>query len=267
MTNIPYYGTLVKYMQIQSIQRALDILSLFSQAHPRWGLTEIATATGLAKGTTHNIINTLTRNGFLNQDPETRRYQLGHKLFTLGTIMAGTLEINQKAGGMAHQLAGRTGLICRLAIWDCDAALVTLNAAPHYADSLSHQIGPRVVAYCSAIGRALLAYLEPDALDTYLNNVELVPFTPKTVTDKKRLVEILEQTVAQGYALNHEELIVGQTSVAATIFKNNGSLAASISLSGSSDRVMGSNKASILTDLRRTAIEISRYMGHFPMVP
>jgi len=254
-------------MQIQSIQRALDILSLFSQAQPRLGLSEIAASMGLAKGTAHNIINTLLQGGFLKQDPETRRYLLGHKLFTLGTIMAGTLEINQKGGGLAHQLAGRTGLVCRLAIWDNDAALVTLNAAPHYADSLSQQIGPRVVAYCSAIGRALLAYLKPQDLDAYMNDVELAPFTPRTVTDKSKLREILKQTIDQGYALNHEELIVGQTSIAATIFRSDGMLAAAISLSGSSDKIMGQQKSNVITDLRRTAIEISRYMGHFPMVP
>ena len=254
-------------MQIQSIQRALDILSLFSQSQPRWGLTDIATAMGLAKGTAHNIINTLMKGGFLKQDSETRRYQLGHKLFTLGTIMAGTLEINQKGGGLAHQLAGRTGLVCRLAIWDTDAALVTLNANPHYADSLSQQIGPRVVAYCSAIGRALLAYLPAEELESYLSEVELTPFTSKTITDKQQLSEILKQTVSQGYAFSHEELIVGQTSFAASIFKGDGSLAAAISLSGSTGKIMGPQQSAIITDLRRTAIEISRYMGHHPTVP
>jgi DNA-binding IclR family transcriptional regulator len=254
-------------MQIQSIQRALDILSLFSQSQPRWGLTDIATAMGLAKGTAHNIINTLMKGGFLKQDSETRRYQLGHKLFTLGTIMAGTLEINQKGGGLAHQLAGRTGLVCRLAIWDTDAALVTLNANPHYADSLSQQIGPRVVAYCSAIGRALLAYLPAEELESYLSEVELTPFTSKTITDKQQLSEILKQTVSQGYAFSHEELIVGQTSFAASIFKGDGSLAAAISLSGSSGKIMGPQQPAIITDLRRTAIELSNYMGHFPMEP
>jgi DNA-binding IclR family transcriptional regulator len=264
---IPHYGTLVNSMQIQSIQRALDILSLFSHAQPRRGLTEIAVSTGLAKGTAHNIIHTLVQGGFLKQDRETRRYQLGHKLFTLGTIMAGTLEINQKGGGLAQQLAGRTGLTCRLAIWDNDAALVTLNAAPNYADTLSQQIGPRVVAYCSAIGRALLAYLPPEDLEAYLKDVELIPFTPKTVTDKSQLKKILSQTLNRGFAINHEELALGQTSLAATIFKSHGALAASISVSGNSDVVMGPEKGIIISDLRRTAIEISRYMGHYPMVP
>ena len=216
-------------MIIQSIQRALNILTLFSPSRPRWGITEIASAMGLAKGTVHNIVHTLVQGGFLKQDPETRRYTLGYRIFTLGAIMAGTLEINQKAAGLVHQLARRTDLISRIAIWDHDAALVTLNAAPHYADSLSQQIGPRVVAYCSAIGRALLAYLEVDKLTAYLDHVEMVPFTPQTVTDKQSLMEILDQTRSRGYAVNYQELAQGRSSIAATIFQSGGVLAASIS--------------------------------------
>ncbi len=254
-------------MIIQSIQRALDILSLFSHSQPRWGITEIASATGLAKGTVHNIVNTLAQGGFLMQHPETRRYTLGYRTYTLGAIMAGTLEINQKAAGMAHQLAGRTGLISRLAIWDQDAALVTLNVWPHHADSLAQQIGPRVVAYCSALGRALLAYLDKDALQAYLDKVELVAFTPQTVTDKALLMEILEQTKTQGYAVNNQELAPKQASVAATIFQSGGLPAASICLSGLSKRIMGEEMDNLVTDLRTTAAEISRYMGYFPSVP
>jgi len=254
-------------MIIQSVQRALEILSLFSHSKPRWGITDIAAATGLAKGTVHNIVNTLANGEFLKQDKETRRYTLGHRIFTLGAIMAVTLEINQKAAGLAHQLASRTGLVSRLAIWDHDAALVTLNVWPDHADSLSQQVGPRVVAYCSALGRALLAYLEPKVLTAYLNHVEMVPFTPQTVTDRARLVEILEQATIDGYVVNDQELAPGQTSIAATIFQGEGMLVASICLSGSPERILGSDKETLITELRNTAAEISRYMGYFPAAP
>lgn len=254
-------------MIIQSIQRALEILSLFSHAQPRWGITEMASATGLAKGTVHNIVHTLVQGDFLKQDPETRRYSLGYRTFTLGAIMAGTLEINQKAAGLAHQLAGRTGLISRVAIWDRNAALVTLNVWPHHTDSLAQQIGPRVVAYCSALGRALLAYLGADELAAYLDRVEMTAFTPRTVTGKADLVEILEQTRKQGYAVNNQELAPSQASIAATIFQASGHPAASICLSGSSERIMGAEHETLVMDLRKTAGEISRYMGYLPSVP
>ena len=254
-------------MIIQSIQRALDILSLFSHSQPRWGITEIASATGLAKGTVHNIVHTLANGGFLKQDPETRRYTLGYRTFTLGAIMAGTLEINQKAAGMAHQLAGHTGLVCRVAIWDRDAALVTLNVWPHHANSLAQQVGPRVVAYCSALGRALLAHLPAEELTAYLDHVEMVPFTSKTVTDRQQLIRILDETKNQGYAVSDQELAPMHASIAATIFQTGGRPAASICLSGNADRILGDNMEHLIAGLGRTAADISRYMGYFPAVP
>lgn len=254
-------------MVIQSIQRALDIMSLFTHAQPRWGITEIAASTGLAKGTVHNIVNTLSKGGFLKQDEETRKYTLGPRIYTLGVIMAGTLEINQKAAGMAHQLAGRTGLVSRVAIWDHDAVLVTLTSWPHHADSLSQQIGPRVVAYCSSLGRALLAYMDNAAQRAYLEKVEMVRFTPQTVISKKRLLKILNETRKQGYAVNSEEIAPKQAAIAAAIFKGDGLPVASICLTGESERILGDRMEGLIADLRKTAVEISRYMGHVPSAP
>ena len=250
-------------MIIQSVQRAMGILSLFSHSQPRWGITEIAAAMGLAKGTVHNLVHTLVAAGFLKQDPETRKYTLGHSIFALGTIMSGTLEINQKAESPAHHLADRTGFICRLAIWDSDAALVTLNVTPRHTQLVSRQIGPRVAAYCSALGRVLLAHQDPESQNRYLEELVPTPFTPHTVVDKETLKRILERTLLQGIAVNNQELALGYTSVATAIFSGNGRLAAAISLTGPPDAVMGTEQETIIHQLRNTAGEISRYMGYF----
>lgn len=251
-------------MLIQSVDRALGILSLFSHSRPRWGITEMAAAMGLAKGTIHNLVHTLVRGGFLKQDPETRKYALGHSIFALGTIMSGTLEINQKAESPAHRLAACTGFICRVAIWDGDAALVTLNVTPRHDQMLSRQIGPRVVAYCSAVGRVLLAYLDPDSRNKYIEGLSPIRFTPHTVVDKKEIARCLERTLLQGFAVNNQELALGYASVAAAVFTGNGRLAAAISLTGPPDAVLGSAQEDIVHQVRNTAGEISRYMGYFP---
>ncbi|MBI9087434.1 MAG: IclR family transcriptional regulator [Desulfobacterales bacterium] len=254
-------------MIIQSVQRAMGILSLFSHSHPRLGITEMAAAMGLAKGTVHNLVHTLVKAGFLKQDPETRKYTLGHSIFALGTIMSGTLEINQKSENPAHQLATRTGFICRVAIWDKDAALVTLNVTPRHAQVLSRQIGPRVVAFCSAVGRVLLAHQDLESQDRYLEGLIPIPFTPHTIVDKDKLKHLLELTRRQGIAVNNQELALGYTSVAAAIFAGNGKLAAAISLTGPPDAVMGPEQENTIHQLRNTAAEISRYMGYFQAAP
>jgi len=251
-------------MIIQSVDRALDILSLFSYARPRWGITDIALAMNLPKGTIHNIVSTLDSGGFLKKDEETRKYCLGPKLFSLGTIMGGTLEINQKASGPAHSLAERTGLVCRIAIWDHDAALVTMEVAPRNYKALAQRLGPRVAAYCSAIGKSLLAYLTNSEIRVYLDQTELVPFTPNTITREDLLLEELERTRTRGYAINNEEIALGRASVATTIFGSGGRVVGAISQAGTVEQLHGSDKNSIARSLQAAAGEISAAMGHYP---
>ena len=81
-------------MGIQSVHRALDILSLFSAAQPRLGITEMSNVLGLPKATVHGLVRTLVQRGFLYQDIETRKYRLGLTIYELGTILAGTLKSN-----------------------------------------------------------------------------------------------------------------------------------------------------------------------------
>lgn len=251
-------------MIIQSVDRALDILSLFSYAKPRWGITDIATAMALPKGTIHNIVSTLDAAGFLRKDEETRKYCLGPRLFSLGTIMGGTLEINQKASGPAHSLAERTGLMCRVAIWDRDAALLTMEVAPHNYTALAQRIGPRVAAYCSALGKSLLAYLKSSEIRAYLDRTELVPFTPKTISKREILLEELEQIRTRGYATNNEEIALGRASLAAPVFGSDHHLVGTISQAGNVDQILGSEMDSLISCLKATAGEISMAMGYYP---
>ena len=249
---------------ILSVEKAIGILSLFSFSQPRWGISEIAKAMGLPKGTTHNLVSTLTSAGFLQQDPETRRYSLGPKLFTLGSIMVGTLEINQKASAPAHRLAEQTGLICRVAIWDTDAALITLNVSRQDTEATAARIGPRVAAYCSALGRALLAHLDPPLLEAYLRELKPVAYTPRTLVTKAKIKKEILETRARGYARNNQELAPARASLAVPLFQGGGALAASISLTGGESDLFGERQPPLVEALLKTAAEISRYMGFYP---
>ncbi|MCP4296505.1 MAG: IclR family transcriptional regulator [Proteobacteria bacterium] len=253
-------------MKIQSVQHTLKILNLFTYAKPRWGINEITTTMNLPKGTVSNIVHTLVEEGMLTQDPETRKYNLGLTILSLGTIMAGTLEINQKAGNPARQLAGKTGLICRVAVWDRNVALVTFDILPDQVLSWA-KIGPGVVAYCSSLGRTLLAYLGPDKIENYFCNTNLVSFTPQTITIKEHIIEELEQTRIRGYGKNNQEMSLGRGSIAAPIFNARGEIYASISLTGNVDHVFGKKAEGLVTDLQNTAAEISQYMGYYPLAP
>ena len=131
-----------KETTIQSIDRAMEMLLLFTRNRPKLGITEISQSLGLAKGTVHGLVRTLSKAGFLQQDPESRKYRLGLKIYELGMILAGTLEINDKAGGPTAQLARRTGMVAKIAIWDGSSALLVLHIDPKAHSLFTHQIGP-----------------------------------------------------------------------------------------------------------------------------
>ena len=249
---------------IQSVNRAITILSLFSHRRPRLGITEISRILNLPKGTVHGLVRTLLNAGFLQQEPETRKYQLGLKLYEMGITLAVNLEINQKAVGLANKLAKSVNLVSRIAIWDGDSALITLNVDPRSNSLFVHQIGPRIPAYCSSVGKAILAFLNNEELNAYLSRTELIPYTPKTITQKERLLNELEETRQRGYSIDQEETTLGLVCIGAPIFGKGGHLEASISLSGDPGRFRKKQLKGLCEKLIKTAGEISRSMGYFP---
>jgi len=249
---------------IQSVKRVSDILSLFSfEKHSR-GITEISKIIGLPKSTVSSLVKTMSEVGFLEQDTETKRYRLGPKLFTLGILVSETLPINQKAGRIVQDLAEKTGLICRIAIWDYDAVLITLNAVPRDAEFLARRIGPRIVAYCTSLGRVLLAYKTKKEVDNYLVNTKLAPFTPHTINRKNELLHELKLIRQQGYSINNQELSIGRASVAVPVYIGMEALAAAISLAGDPEQIAGTELKSLVASLQDAAAEISREMGYTP---
>ena len=252
---------------IQSIERAGKVLSLFSNSKSMWGVTDIARETGLTKGTAHNIARTLESINFLQQDKETRKYCLGPRILAIGTVMATNLDINQKGSDLAQKLAAQVGLACRVGIWDDDAVLVTFSATPFIAQTITFQVGPRVVAYSTGLGKALLAYFKPHELESYLKKITFYSFTPKTITDPELLYKELEDTRNRGFSINNEEMALGGASLGAPIFDRSGQLVGSMSVTGDLDRVMGTEMNSIVNALRNTAGQISRNMGYRPENP
>lgn len=253
---------------IQSVHRAIQILGLFSFAAPRLGISEISRSLELPKGTVQNLVRTLTQEGFLQQDVETRRYQLGLKVYELGIILAGSLEINQKASTPAHQLAQRTQRLVRIAILDNDSALVTLDAYPRSQPFLVRQFGARAPLYCTALGKALLAYLGQDDFEAYLKRAELTPYTSNTITDKNHLLSELKETRARGYSINREEHLLARAAIGAPIFGRAEYPAASMCIIVDPKQIIGEKAEELAREVQRTAYEISQLMGslHRPML-
>jgi len=248
---------------IQSVNRALSLICLFTHGSTRIGITEFSRALGLPKPTVHGLVRTLKNQGFLQQDPQSRKYRLGLKIYELGSVLAGSLDINQRGAGLAYQLAKQTGLVSRIAIWNLDSALLTVNIEPRSHLLFAHQIGPRIPAYCSALGKAMLAYLGPRELQGYIDRVNLKPLTANTITQKKALLKEIEETRRRRYSMDREENLLGLACIGVPVFGSDGDLEGAMSLSGDAKDVYKRMKT-LLPELVKTGMEISRSLGYFP---
>ncbi len=249
-------------MSIQSVSRALSILKLFSAAKIHLGISEIARALNLTNPTVHGLVRTLVEKGFLTQDPATKKYCLGIRNYELGHYFLGASRVYQVGAAATHRLAQTAGLSARLAVRDEDSVVVILmvHAQPERFQYL--QVGPKIPNYCTSLGKAILAWLPSDELMKYMEHVQLAPYTPQTITDRKRLLEDLDKSRLRGYAIDRQELVPGLTCASAPIFNQSQQPVASVSISSGSDLFGLDNISEITDELIQTANEISYSLGY-----
>ena len=218
----------------QSLERGLTILGSFTPDRPTLGISELSQRLGLTRSTTHRYVATLARLGFLDQDELTRKYRLGIRVLDLGFAVLGSLELREIAAPHLQRLTAATGHTSNLAIRDeTDVILIDrIRGRPsryHHFEFNLH-VGSRLPSYCSATGKALLAFLPQADLDTLLDHVEFQPRGPRSVGSRAALLAELAQVRRTGIALNDEELESGLRSIAAPVRSRSGAVVAAINL-------------------------------------
>jgi DNA-binding IclR family transcriptional regulator len=253
-------------MRIQSIERAVAVLDLF-KTNKQLGLAEITKLIGLSNSTLHTIIKTLEQGNLLKQDKDTKKYQLGYSILELGMKQYTELDFNRNSLGPLQKLSNDLKRICSGGIWDNNSVLVTLRTIPHFSyvhAFLSNQFTPRAPAYCTSIGKAMLALMPKEFVDNYLNEVDLLPFTPNTITNKEKLIEELAQTRKSGYAIDNTEF-AQYRGISAPVRGSMGKLEGAITIRLDIDDSTVDRVEEFTGPLLRTAYEISQNMGYQPV--
>jgi IclR family pca regulon transcriptional regulator len=218
----------------QSLERGLAILSAFSSDKSSIGVSELSRELGLSRSTTHRYIATLTSLGYLQQDAETKRYRLGPRVLDLGFAAINSMDIREISVPHLQALSDSTGFTVNLAILDgTDVVYIercrTSRSGQRQID-LNLHVGSRLPAYCTAMGKALLAFVPDDRFDEILDQVELVARGPNTITERPALRAEMERIRTMGVAVNNEELAYGLRSIAAPIRSTSGDVVAALNL-------------------------------------
>ncbi|MBX5474214.1 MAG: IclR family transcriptional regulator [Thermoleophilia bacterium] len=251
----------------QSLERGLAILSAFRSGRPLLGVSELGREIGLSRSTAHRYIATLAKLGYLQQDTATKKYRLGPRVLDLGFSAINSMELREVAAPHLRRLSDETGYTVNMAILDgLDIVYVERcrsSRAGQREIDLDLHVGSRLPAYCTSLGKVLLAYLPEKEREAALDRIDFARRGPNTIVSRSALAEELARVRENGFAINNEELAYGLRSIAAPVLVHDGTAVAAINLAVHRTMVsMAELVARLSSTLRRTAADISAHLGY-----
>ncbi len=259
-----YFGKLVCVMDnsVQVINRVLDIIEQLSQSSVPMGPTGIAKATGINKSTVHRLLATLHERSYVEKNEKSGTYFIGPMLIELVSCYIGNLELQTEARPYLSALSMDLNLTAHLGILDGNDVIYIEKLVWFQPNKLYSQIGYRVPAYCSSLGKCLLACLSGEELEKTLSACKFEKHTENTITSLEMFKKQLRQVRDQGWAIDNQEYIVGHSCVGAPIYDYRGDIIAAISASGASAVITPEYLPVVVQEVKSTASQISKRMGY-----
>lgn len=252
----------------QSLERWLAILESFTPEHPTLGIAELADLLGMSRSTTHRYAITLLALGFLEQGAGVdRKYRLSLRVTDLGMSALNSTGLSEHSRSYLEELRQRSTYTVSLAVLDGPEILYadrarSLRRGQHKID-LNLRVGSRLPAYCTALGKVLLAFLPDADQREVIAQVELAKRGPNTITTKKALLGELEHIREEGFAVSDEELTAGLISIAAPIRSESREVLAAINMAAHTDMIsLEELIGQLLSHLLSTADQISARLGY-----
>jgi IclR family pca regulon transcriptional regulator len=239
-----------------SLARGLSVLQAFSDQRRSLTIAQISHRTGIPRASVRRCLHTLIQLGYAEADGN--NFSLKPKVLSLGYSYLSSTPLTVSAHPYLNQISRSLNESCSLAVLQDDEVLYVGRSAASRIMSVSLTTGSRLPAYCTALGRMLLAHLPPHELDGYLARVPLKAMTERTVVNPERLREILAGVREDGYAIVEEELEIGLRSIAVPVRGAAGTVLAALNIGAHAARVSKRKmKEEFLPALLKGAQELS----------
>jgi len=241
---------------VQSLEKGLMVIRCFDEGHPTRTLTETAAAAGLTRAAARRFLLTLQALGYV--ESVSRNFRLLPKTLELGYAYLASQPWWRHAQRIAERLGAEQGQACAVGVLDRDAVAYVAYAPAVNLPSLVRTVGTRLPAHATAIGRVLLADLSEEAFAEYLRQTKLVPLTPLTCIDPRKLAIAVQRAQRDGHSVVNQELEMGLRSIGVPVFDRSGRTAAAISFSVR-DPYFSAEKLvkKLLSPLRKASAEIT----------
>jgi IclR family pca regulon transcriptional regulator len=250
----------------QSLERGLAILGSFTPEHPVLGIADIADDLGMSRSTTHRYVITLVALGFLEQGAS-RKYRLGLRVTDLGMSALNSTGLREHSRPYLEELRQRTSYTTNLSVLDGPEILYVDRARSFRRGQnkidFNLRPGSRLPAYCTSMGKILLANLPETEQRDLIDTMTLTRRGPNSITSRKALLVELEHVMEEGMATNDEESAPGLVSIACPIRSESREVVAALNLAAHSSMISLEELAESLgPHLLATADNISARLGY-----
>jgi DNA-binding IclR family transcriptional regulator len=245
---------------IQSVDRAARILKALASGPRRLGVSQLADQLGLSRPTVHGLLQTLQAHGFVEQDRDSDKYQLGAGLLHLGNSYLDHNEPRARSIVHAERLAQSTGEAVRVGVLHGPSVVVVHHVFRPDAVFQVLEVGAQLPAHATALGKAMLAWADPGVVDEL--TAEPLPRLTNRTAGAAGLRAELEEVRENGLARERDEAVLGESSVAAPIFDHGGHAVGAIGVAGDTQRVLPRGPArGLAAAVVEAARAVSRELG------
>jgi DNA-binding IclR family transcriptional regulator len=242
--------------RLQCLDRALAVLEFISESEVPLSLADICRNMKLHKSTAHRALMVLERGMLLDRTPDDR-FRLGLRLYTLGNRAVEQMDLRAQIQPSLRALSQRLGETVHLGVLQRTSVVYLDKAGPANRVCKGSKTGSSNPAYCTAMGKAMLAWLPQTEVQDLIDQMEFVPLTPKTICSRDELMLALDRVRRRGYSIDDEEVELGARCIGAPIFDKDHNPVAALSVSCVSSRIQPHQVPALAEHLRRTCAEIS----------
>jgi DNA-binding IclR family transcriptional regulator len=246
-----------------TVLKAMDVLDCLGGSGEPLSASEIGRKLGISRSTAYRLLTTLSNGGYVKQDlanPE--KYRLGFKIVELASSLLNQIELRQQALPFLKELRDSANETVHLVVMEQGQVVYVDKLERSQAVRMHSSIDCQGFVHCTAVGKAMAAFMPQDAVTRIIDRHGLPALTPQTITGAASFLQELQRVRGQGYAIDDVENEEGIRCVGAPIFDHEGKPVAALSLSGPAFRMTHERTRELSGAVRMAALKISRQLGY-----
>lgn len=252
-----------KYI-VPALQRGLELLGQFNRETPELSGAELSRRLELPRASVFRILHTLERAGFVQRVGDGNNYRLSIGVLRLGFEYLASMELTEHGKPVIEALRDQTGYSAHLVVRDAREVVFVAKAAGRSALFHSIQVGARLPAHATVLGRLLLSDLDMKALRTLYPEAKLQAYTPKTPTSLAALKKLIDVDRERGHGVSQGGFETGISTIAAPVYNDRREVTAAISITVPAQQLTDEQSQSLIPQVQAAAAHLSQLISHLP---